>query len=93
MNDRTGQVAVVTGASLGVGLAATAALAQRGLNVIAAARDLQRLETAVASLVPEIRHRVKGVACDVREEPQVKAAVDAAIEYFGRLDIVVNSAG
>lgn len=93
MNDRTGQVAIVTGASLGVGLATTAALAQRGLNVIAAARDLSRLEAAIMGLGPEIRHRVKGVACDVSKEPEVKALVDSAIEHFGRLDIVVNSAG
>lgn len=93
MNDRSGQVAIVTGASLGVGLATTSALIARGVNVVAAARDLQRLEAAVAGLPPECRHRVACVAADVREEAQVKSAVDTAIERFGRLDIVVNSAG
>lgn len=93
MNDRTGQVAIVTGASLGVGLATTAALAARGMDVVAAARDLPRLEAAIASLDPAIRHRVIGVAADVREEADVKRAVDRAIEHFGRLDVVVNSAG
>ena len=93
MNDRTGQVAIVTGASLGVGLATTAALADRGMDVVAAARDLPRLEAAIASLDPAIRHRVIGVATDVRKEADVKRVVDRAIEHFGRLDVVVNSAG
>lgn len=93
MNDRNGQVAIVTGASLGVGLATTSALVARGINVVAAARDLQRLETAMASLPAEFRHRVACVAADVREEHQVKAVVDAAVDRFGRLDIVINSAG
>jgi NADP-dependent 3-hydroxy acid dehydrogenase YdfG len=93
MNDRTGQVAIVTGASLGVGLATTATLAARGMNVVAAARDLGRLEAAIGGLDPEIRHRVQAVACDVRKETEVKATVDFAIGCFGRLDVLINSAG
>lgn len=93
MNDRTGQVAIVTGASLGVGLATTAALAARRMNVVAAARDLPRLEAAIASLHPETRHRVAGVAADVSKEADVKVLVESAIERFGRLDVVINSAG
>jgi len=93
MNDRTGQVAIVTGASLGVGLATIAALAARGMDVVAAARDLPRLEAAIATLDPTVRHRVIGVAADVRREADVKSVVDRAVEHFGRLDVVVNSAG
>lgn len=93
MNDRTGQVAIVTGASLGVGLATVSALATLGLNIVAAARDLPRLEAALAGLDPAARHRVVGVAADVRKEGDVKSVVERAIERFGRLDVVVNSAG
>lgn len=93
MNDRTGQVAIVTGASLGVGHATMAAFAARGINVVAAARDLPRLEAAIATLDPCIRHHVTPVTCDVREETDVRAVVDTAIDRYGRLDIVVNSAG
>jgi NADP-dependent 3-hydroxy acid dehydrogenase YdfG len=93
MNERTGQVAIVTGASLGVGLATVAALATRGINVVAAARDLPRLEAAIAGLDPTLRHRVIGVAADVRKEDDVKAVVAQAVERFGRLDVLVNSAG
>jgi NADP-dependent 3-hydroxy acid dehydrogenase YdfG len=93
MNDRTGQVAVVTGASLGVGFATVSALASLGVDVVAAARDLPRLEAALAGLDPAVRHRVVGIAADVRKEADVRRVVERAIERFGRLDVVVNSAG
>ena len=93
MNDRTGQVAIVTGASLGVGLATISALASRGMDVVAAARDPARLEAAIASLDPTIRHRVHGVTADVRREADVANIVRAATERFGRIDVLVNSAG
>lgn len=93
MNNRTGQVAIVTGASLGVGLATISALAAHGINVIAAARDLSRLQAAIGEISPEVRHRVYGTRADVREEGDVKAVVEMAIERFGRIDVLVNSAG
>lgn len=93
MNDRSGQVVIVTGASLGVGLATMSALAARGMNVVAAARDPARLDAAIATLEPEWRHRVFGVATDVRREEDVVNVVAQAVERFGRLDVVVNSAG
>jgi NADP-dependent 3-hydroxy acid dehydrogenase YdfG len=93
MNDRTGQVAIVTGASLGVGFATVSALASLGMAVVAAARDLPRLEAALAGLDPAVRHRVVGIAADVRTEGDVRNVVEQAIERFGRLDVVVNSAG
>jgi NADP-dependent 3-hydroxy acid dehydrogenase YdfG len=93
MNDRTGQVAIVTGGSLGVGLATVSALANLGVDVVAAARDLPRLEAALAGLEPALRHRVVGIAADVRKEDDVKSVVERAIVRFGRLDVLVNSAG
>jgi NADP-dependent 3-hydroxy acid dehydrogenase YdfG len=93
MNDRTGQVAIVTGASLGVGLATVSALTTLGLNIVAAARNLPRLEAALAGLDPALRRRAVGIAADVRLEGDVRRAVEHAMERFGRLDVVVNSAG
>jgi NADP-dependent 3-hydroxy acid dehydrogenase YdfG len=93
MNDRSGQVAVVTGASLGVGFATVAALVARGMDVVAAARDLPRLEAAIATLDPAVRHRVSTVAADVRHEADVTRLVAQAVERFGRIDVLVNSAG
>lgn len=93
MNNRTGQVAIVTGASLGVGLATISALASRGLDVVAAARDQSRLDAAIGELDPKIRHRVYGVSADVRQEDDVKSVVEKAMDRFGRIDVVVNSAG
>ena len=93
MNDRTGQVAIVTGASLGVGLATVSALAARGMNVVAAARDLPRLEAAVGGIEPTLRPHVTAVAADVRRESDVQGLVQQAVERYGRLDVLVNSAG
>jgi NADP-dependent 3-hydroxy acid dehydrogenase YdfG len=93
MNNRTGQVAIVTGASLGVGLATISALAARGMNVVAAARDQSRLDAAIGGLDHETRHHVYGVSADVQQEDDVKAIVEKSLDRFGRIDVLVNSAG
>ncbi|MBS7700758.1 MULTISPECIES: SDR family oxidoreductase [unclassified Chelatococcus] len=93
MNDRNGQVAVVTGASLGVGRATISALMARGMEVIAAARDIGRLETAIGELAPEHRDHVTPIAADVRDESDVIRLSQQAIDRFGRIDVLVNSAG
>ncbi|MBX3537440.1 MAG: SDR family oxidoreductase [Chelatococcus sp.] len=93
MNDRNGQVAVVTGASLGVGRATISALTARGMEVIAAARDIGRLEAAIGELAPEHRDHVTPIAADVREESDVMRLSRQAIDRFGRIDVLVNSAG
>lgn len=87
-----GQVALVTGASSGIGEAAVVALAEAGAKVVAVARRADRL----ATLVDKIKS-TGGVAMafpgDVSQEEIAIQAVDAAIEHFGRIDILVNSAG
>ena len=82
------RVAIVTGGSLGIGLAVVRALAAKGIRVVALARDLGRLERAIAGL-----EGVVGIAADVSDEAQVVRAVAQTVERFGRLDILVNSAG
>jgi NADP-dependent 3-hydroxy acid dehydrogenase YdfG len=63
------------------------------MDVVAAARDLSRLEAAIETLDPKIRHRVLAVAADVRAEADVTRLVGQAVERFGRIDVLVNSAG
>ena len=88
----TGRVAVVTGASSGLGVGFARALAEAGANLVLAARRADRLE----SLAQELREagaEVLPVACDVTEATQVEALKDACLERFGRVDILVNNAG
>ncbi|MCX2183363.1 SDR family oxidoreductase [Streptomyces sp. SKN60] len=75
-------VAVVSGAASGIGAAAAAALAARGIRV--AGLDLKPDEVAAPAV---------GIACDVTDDASVRAAVAQAVERFGRVDIVVNNAG
>ena len=83
-----GRVAVVTGASSGIGERMVRVLATNGMKVIAAARRLERLE-ALAAEVPG----VLAMRCDVTIEDDLEAVVAAAYEEFGRLDVVINNAG
>ena len=83
------KVAIVTGASRGLGRAAAAALLQQGVRVLAVARsvdDLKQLET----IAPEA---VRISPCDMRDSVAVAGLPAKAIDAFGQLDIVVNNAG
>src|SRR5438128_4120958 len=89
--DFTGQVAFVTGASSGMGLATARAFAEAGAAVTLA--DVN--DDALAAAETELRdagHRVLAVHCDVADEAQV-AAVAKTVETFGRLDLAYNNAG
>jgi NADP-dependent 3-hydroxy acid dehydrogenase YdfG len=82
-----GTVALVTGASSGIGAATARALAAQGASVAVAARRKDRLDTLVGE--------IGGLAieADVTEQAQAVAAVEDTVARFGRLDIVVNNAG
>lgn len=85
-------VAIVTGASSGIGRALALALAERGSRVVLAARDATRLE----SLAGECRQRggeALSQPTDVSDEQQCRTLVQAAIEQYQRLDLLVNNAG
>jgi NADP-dependent 3-hydroxy acid dehydrogenase YdfG len=82
-----GAVAVVTGASSGIGLATARMLAERGARVVVSARRMDRLEPLAQELDG------LAVQCDVGVWEQVQALVDRAVEWGGRLDILVNNAG
>jgi NAD(P)-dependent dehydrogenase (short-subunit alcohol dehydrogenase family) len=90
--DFRGHVALVTGASSGIGLTTAQAFAQAGAAVVLA--DVN--ETALREVTDDLTaagHRVLGVTCDVSDEEQVAAMVQAAVAQFGRLDMAFNNAG
>jgi len=89
LNLLDGKIALVTGASHGIGRAIAAAFAGAGANVIACGRD----EAALASLTQETDGRCVTMRVDVTVEKDVEAVVDDAVSKFGRLDVAVNSAG
>lgn len=89
----SGQSALVTGATRGIGLAIARSLAQAGASVVICGTKADSTAAAVAELARETGGAVAGQACDVRDRGQVKSLFDLAISRFGRLDIVVNNAG
>lgn len=90
--DLTGKVAVVTGASSGLGADAARAYAEYGADVALLARRLDRLESLAAEIGKTGRQALP-VACDVSDEASVKAAVDTVTARFGKADILLNDAG
>ena len=90
MVDLTGRTIVVTGASSGIGAAATRAFADAGANMVLLARRRDR----IAELAGEIgADRALAVPCDVTRYWEVEAAMDAALSTFGSLDVLVTNAG
>ncbi len=83
-----GRVAVVTGASSGIGRRFSRVLAAQGATVLAAARRADRLEELAAT-----DDLIVAATCDVADDDQLTRLVDRAVSEFGRLDIVVNNAG
>jgi len=92
MYDIKGKVAVVSGASSGLGADAAKGYAQSGANVALLARREEKLQALAEDLkqygIDVFIHR-----CDVTDEESVKAAIDAVAEHFGRIDILLNNAG
>jgi NAD(P)-dependent dehydrogenase (short-subunit alcohol dehydrogenase family) len=90
--DFTGQVALVTGAGSGMGLATAQAFAEAGAAVVLADSNEQTLRTATAELT-SAGHQALGVGCDVSDEAQVAALIERTVDTFGRLDLAFNNAG
>jgi NAD(P)-dependent dehydrogenase (short-subunit alcohol dehydrogenase family) len=90
--DFAGQVALVTGASSGIGLAAAQAFAEAGASVVLADINTDALVAATAEITAAGRQAI-GVTCDVAEEAQAAAMVERTVATYGRLDMAFNNAG
>lgn len=86
------KVAIVTGASSGIGEAAALALGKAGCRVVLAARRADRLKNLEERIIKEGGHAIS-VTCDVADREQVRAMVDETMSDFGRVDILINNAG
>ncbi|MBO4447843.1 MAG: SDR family oxidoreductase [Bacteroidales bacterium] len=91
--DLSGRVAVVTGASTGLGVQMAKAFANKGANLVLLARRMNLLEENAKAIEAEFGVKVLPFACDITDTEKVKAAVAATMERFGRVDILVNNAG
>ena len=89
MRDIRGQVALITGASSGIGAAAARALHAEGMHVVLAARSRERIE----ALAAELGERALAVPTDVGDASQVQALFDVVRQRFGGLDLLFNNAG
>jgi NAD(P)-dependent dehydrogenase (short-subunit alcohol dehydrogenase family) len=89
MSELSGKTIMITGASRGIGAAAARAFAAEGANVVLLARSRESL----VELAGEIGDQALAVPCDVSRYWEVEAAVSAAEETFGGLDVLINNAG
>lgn len=88
----TGQVALVTGASSGLGFATAKAFAEAGAKVVLSSDNAEKLNAATAELTAA-GHDVRAIVCDVADEAQVAALIAQTVAIFGRLDMAFNNAG
>ena len=93
MFDFKGQVAVVTGASSGLGKQLALALAKRGANLVILARRLERLEKFAPELEKAGAKKVLAIKCDVTSTDDIENAAKQTLEEFGKVDILLNCAG
>jgi NAD(P)-dependent dehydrogenase (short-subunit alcohol dehydrogenase family) len=90
--DLTGKVAIVTGASRGLGQYFGRALARAGADLVITSRDEASLKPFQAE-IESLGRRVLSLSLDVRELDSIRKAVDAAAAHFGKIDVLVNNAG
>jgi len=91
-NNIAGKVVVITGASSGLGEAATRLLSAQGATVVLAARRADRLQSLADELTGK-GGKALAVTTDVTRRDQVKKLVDTAVQKFGRIDVMINNAG
>ncbi|MEM5468486.1 MAG: SDR family oxidoreductase [Sulfitobacter sp.] len=91
-NNISGKVVVITGASSGMGAAAALHLAEQGAKVVLAARRTDRLDQLVSQIADKGGEAL-GVVTDVTNLLDVQALVNAAVDTFGRIDVLINNAG
>ncbi|MDB4759663.1 glucose 1-dehydrogenase [bacterium] len=91
--DMTGQTAIVTGGSKGLGKAIAEGLASAGANVALISRNQSEAEAAAQEIADTYQTRTLGLEVDVTQQPAIEAMVATVFEKFGRIDALVNNAG
>ncbi len=91
--DLKDQVAIVTGASGGLGVQMAKALANQGCNIVVMARRQEKIDAVAAEIAEEFGVKTLAIKCDITDTENVNAAIDEVIEKCGRIDIVINNAG
>lgn len=91
--DLTGQVAVVTGCSTGLGVQMAKALANQGAKIVALARRQNLIDAVAKELHETYGVETYAVSCDITDSQRVESAVKEIMERFGRIDILINNAG
>ena len=91
-NEIAGKVVVITGASSGLGEATARHLSAQGASVVLGARRVDRIQALAAELTGTGGKAI-AIATDVTDYDQVKRLVDAAVQAYGRVDVMINNAG
>ena len=91
--DLTGQVALVTGCSTGLGVQMAKALANQGANIVALARRKNMVDEVAENIEKEFGVKAIGVLCDITDTAAIDNAITEIIEKFGKIDILINNAG
>lgn len=91
--DLTGQVAVVTGCSTGLGVQMAKALANQGAKIVPVARRQELIEQVAKDIADEFGVETFAVRCDITDTDMVNSMVKQVLDKFGRIDILINNAG
>ncbi len=87
------KVAMITGGSIGIGLAVAQALAREGVQLVLCAREPERLTEVAAAIAEESGVQVVGIPADVSQPDAIEQVMAAAADAFGGVDILINNAG
>ena len=91
--DLSGQVAVVTGCSTGLGVQMAKALASQGCKIVALARRQEKIDAVAKEIADAFGVETMAVRCDITDTRMVQDAVKTVLDRFGRIDILINNAG
>ncbi len=91
--DLTGQVALVTGCSTGLGVQMAKALANQGAKIVAVARRKEMIDAVAKEIADTYKVEAIAIPCDITDTERVNSMVDEVMAKFGRIDIVINNAG
>ena len=89
----TGNVAIVTGCSSGLGVQMARALANQGAKIVAVARRKELIDQVAKEIASEFGIEAVGIQCDITDTEKVNSCVDQIVKQFGRIDILINNAG